>query len=267
MTQASSVDDAIAAISDDGEFEAIVLAAGFEALADPEASLRDLTKLLQEQGLLIVAAANNLHAARRVQSLLGESDGLPPRRYDLRDLEAVLAAAGLAVTERVRVLDPVPAADLDRVMPGLSDVVRGVEADTRSFVLVTTRADGAIRHSDASLVDALQQQLAAATAAFEAELATMRDGLEERIELVERLTAERRHLELEIVVKDDYIAILRGDRNDWRNLHAAVQYELDDLRRSRHYQVAAGMHKALKKVPFANQLAKIAARLMARARR
>ena len=84
--------------------------------------------------------------------------------------------------------------------------------------------------------------------------------------MIERLYAERRHLELEIVVKDDYISILRRDRNDWRDLHAHVQYELDDLRRSRHYKVAAGMHKALQRIPVLPSLARWAAKRVMAAR-
>lgn len=263
VVQSPSVDDALAGLGDDAEFEAIVLAAGFEALADPAASLRDLTKLLLADGLLVVAAANGLHASRRLQAIVGPLDDTPAR--DLALLERLFAEAGLGVSERIRVLDPVPAEDLNAALPGLAEVVRGIDADTRSFVLVANRASGGQR-GGATILDALQEQLVAAAAAHEAETASLREALEERVELVDRLTAERRHLELEIVVKDDYIAILRGDRNDWRNLHAAVQYELDDLRRSRHYKVAAGMHKAMKRIPFAPTLAKLAARVLARTR-
>lgn len=281
VAQAATVPDALGVASTEAPFDVVVLAESFETLADPVNDLQALGKLVTEDGHVIVVAPNATHARVRMQALRGVVAG---RQYDLAALERALAEAGLAPVERLRVIEPVPSAELDALAPGLAGLMSDAGADTATYVLVATRGAQApagetvaeaLQRTIASLnaeVDELQSARAAladaeATIAEQAlELDARRAALEERIELVERLYAERRHLELEIVVKDDYISILRRDRNDWRNLHGAVQYELDDLRRSRHYKVAAGMHKALTRVPLLPRLARFAARRLMAAR-
>lgn len=282
VLHANSLDEAL---GQDGPFDAVVLGEGLEELNDPIDALKALAKLLAEAGLLIVIAENAAHAAVRVRALLGQTDvsgALPVRRYDRASLERVVVEAGLHVAEALREIDPVLPETLDAVAPGLSELITGDDAATRRFVIVGTRGEIA----GDTVAAALQRQVAALTAQV-AELETLRaqleaantkvrdqeieldarkDALVERIELIERLYAERRHLELEIVVKDDYISILRRDRNDWRNLHGHVQYELDDLRRSRHYKVAAGMHRTLQKIPVLPSLARWAAKRVMAAR-
>ncbi len=282
VLQANSLEEAFA---QDGPFDAVIFGTGFEELNDPIDALKGLAKLLAEAGVLIVVAENASHASVRVRALLGQTDvsgALPVRRYDLASLERVVVEAGLHVADALREIDPVAPETLDAVAPGLSELITGEDASTRRFVIVGSRAQiagdtvaAALQRQVASLtaqvaeLDALRAQLEAANTKVrdqEIELDARKDALVERIELIERLYAERRHLELEIVVKDDYISILRRDRNDWRNLHGHVQYELDDLRRSRHYKVAAGMHRALGKVPLLPSLARWAAKRVMAAR-
>ncbi|MDP1792525.1 MAG: hypothetical protein Q8K63_00190, partial [Acidimicrobiales bacterium] len=211
----------------------------------------------------------------RLQALRGVVDG---RRYDLAALERVISEAGFAVAERLRVIEPVTAADLDAVASGLSELMADGDAETAAYVLLARRGERA--SAQESVAEAMQRAVAAlsaevaelraakvaladaeATIADQArELEARHDALVERIELVERLYAERRHLELEVVVKDDYISILRRDRNEWRNIHAALQNDMDELKRSRHYKVAAGMHAALTRIPLVHGLARFAAR-------
>ena len=276
----SSLDEAQSR-SVDGPFDAVVVLDGFENIADPIEALRALAKLVGASGLAIVVADNVGHAAVRIKAVLGQTDvsgALPIRRYDLAGLELVVAEAGLNIVERLRVIEPVAPDQLDAVAPGLSALITGDDVATRQFVIVAT--PGPLAASAETVAEAMQRtvaELSARVAQFDSlraelsaaqqtisdqtiELDARKAALEERIELVERLYAERRHLELEIVVKDDYISILRRDRNDWRNLHGAVQYELDDLRRSRHYKVAAGMHRALQRVPLLPRVARFAAR-------
>jgi len=282
--------------TNDDPFDAIVIADGFENESDPVDALRDLAKLLGSLGVLLITAKNATHASARVKALLGDAEApshvVPPRRYDLAALERVAAEAGLATQERLRVAESVSAEALNAIAPGLAALITGTDASTSQFVLVTQRADRVDRSSGTTIVDALQvelnglhAQLATATteiallnsdlAGARAEVAAAhttvedqareldarRDALLERIELVERLHADRRHLELEIVVKDDYIAILRGDRNDWRDIHAALQNEMDELKRSRHYKVAQVLHKALTRVPFLHRLTVVGTRI------
>lgn len=269
MHQAASLSEAL---TTDGPFDAIVVGDGFEELNDPIEALKVLAKLLAEAGLLIVVADNIGHASVRLKALLGQSDvagALPLRRYDLPAIERVIAEAGLHVSERLRVLETVSAETLEAAAPGLSAVITGDDAATRQFVVVATRADAApagetvaeamqrqltTLTAQVAELDAVRNELAAANATLAdqaIELEARKDALVERIELIERLYAERRHLELEIVVKDDYISILRRDRNEWRNIHAALEYEMGELKRSRTFKVAEGIRRGLGKIPFA----------------
>ena len=284
----------------DGPFDAAVLAEGFEQLADPVETLRSLAKLAAENAPIVAVAANAAHASARLRAVKGDvadSGALPGRAYDLAALEHVVRDAGLVISERLRHVAPVAAETLDAVVPGLSAVVSGPEADTASYVLVLSRSDHDGRINAPTVADALQAELDrvaaelvqataeltrvqaelaavsaerdAATETAEAHqraLAEREEALAERVAIVERLHTERQHLELEIVVKDDYIAVLRQDRNDWRNFQKITQHEIDELRRSRHYQVAAILHNILLSIPFAHRAAKRAAKVAARAK-
>ncbi len=287
LFRAASLNEALAGRATDAPFDAVVIFDGFEDLADPIEALRELAKLLAENGALIVVAENVGHASVRLRAVLGHVDAsgaVPARRYDLSALERVVAEAGLHVTERLRVIEPLPAEELERVAPGLAAVMVGDDAATRRFVVVTNRSEAttagetvaeALQRVLTDLtaqvadLDATKAALAEATATVRdqgVELDARKDALVERIELIERLYAERRHLELEIVVKDDYISILRRDRNDWRNIHAALQNDMDELKRSRHYKVAAGMHAAITRIPLLHRVARFAAKRVMAAR-
>lgn len=274
---AGTVSDAVDSFAGEGTFDAVVLAEGFEYLDDPVDALRSLAKFGAAAAPLVVVARNASHGAARLKALVAstsaQSGSLPPRAYDLQALETVIGAAGLVVTERLRHVEPVDAAALDAVVPGLAAVISGDDADTVAYVLVTNRSDHDGPSATASVAEALQAELARANAALaeaaetiaahERELANRHDALVERVELIDRLYTERRHLELEVVVKDDYIAILRQDRNDWRNFQKITQHEIDELRRSRHYQVASILHKVLIRIPFLHRAAKSAAKVAA----
>lgn len=207
---------------------------------------------------------------------------LPPRHYDLAAIERVIASAGLVVHERLRVFDDDDPKNSVTVPPELAALADGPDAHTEAYVLVVAPSAGGSPGGE-SLAEVLQQQVESASrrlaraaadhAALEAarrevfeqlaaaeaklaeatqqiedqnvELAARADALVERVELVERLHAERRHLELDLAVKDDYIADLRSEFTDLNNLFNALLYKYEVLQRSRPVKVAKLLRRML----------------------
>ncbi len=249
-----TISDAAGLASFDGAaFDAVVIADGFEQLDDPVAVLRDAAALLSDGGRVITVADNAANATARVRSFLGQDDTAtpPPRRYDLAALEQVIAKAGLVVIDRVRVFDDgAPAATASADASDLTSLASGPEARIRSFVLVTAPAEQVAGSDTPTLTEVLQAE----NEDLQRELDARADALVERIELVERLHTESRHLQLDLAVKDDYIAILRSEILDRRAAYDALRYEHDDLLRSRHYRAAMKLHKLLTRVPLVHRL-------------
>ena len=281
------------AVNEGATFDAVVLADGFEQLDDPIAALADAVALAGTGGHLIVVARNAAHAKSRVGEFLGDADpggsALPPRRYDLTALERVVAKAGLVILDRIRALDTPESDATDAELLARAD---GPEARTSHFVLVTARAGEAVGAAAPTLTEVLQRSIEEGNANAEAslrlfheleadrdglvvrlgeieaeleratatvdeqriELEARADALAERVELVDRLHTERRHLELDLAVKDDYIAILRAEVLHRRGEYEQLKYDFDDLLRSRHYRAAVFLHRILKAIPFVHRL-------------
>jgi SAM-dependent methyltransferase len=275
-SHAVTVAAALDAFGQADPFDLVCIADGFEQLADPVATLKDAASLLAPAGRVVVVAQNATSLGARVRAFLGEASAdpaaLPPRQYDLAALERVIAAAGLVVHERLRVFD-----DEELTVPAeLAALADGPDAYTQAFVLVLAAASSTRSPGGESLAEVLQQQVDSASrriaraaadhAALEAaraelldelraveakladatrqmddqtvELAARADALVERVELVERLHTERRHLELDLAVKDDYIADLRTEFTDLLNLFNALLYKYEVLQRSRPVKMA-----------------------------
>lgn len=291
---AASVDEALE-VNADAAFDAVVLVDGFEDIDDPAARLTALAKLLRSEGKLLVAASNGASARARVATLLGDDLGAPTRRYDKAALQQVIDATALPVLDRLRVFDsPIGAADAALPDEVLDRVNALDEATTATFVIVLGAPD-AVASGTATLAEALQSQIESLTrsvassesriheltalqadaeaalaaaqetlAANELELANRAAALLERIDVIDRLHTEKRHLELDVAVKNDYIADLRTELQTWQDDFWRLRAEWDDLKRSRHYRVAAGMHRVLRQIPFAHTIARLAAKALAK---
>lgn len=264
-------------------FGAVILAEGFEQLDDPIDALRSLATVLDPGGRLIVVADNASSAVNQARLLRGETDessgDLPPRRYDLGALERVVDRAGLVVTDRLRVAD-------------VEAAPSHPEARTRQFVIVAEPATRAVAAVAPTAAEALQTALDAAEAevtktaeqrdalertidelseqarAAEILVASLRteaedarielearaDALSERVEEMQRLHADRRHLELDLAVKDEYISEVRAQLLGVLNDLGALRYEHEALLRSRQYRGAALMYRTMRKVPFLHRL-------------
>lgn len=275
----------------DAEFDAVVLADGFELLADPVAALVDATKLLASGGSLVFAADNATSVRARTRAFFGaatDAVGLPVRVYDLAALHLVVQRADLGVVDTLRVFEAKPAAGDAQLPPALVELaLHAPDAHTDAFVIVAARAvDGAA--SSPTLAESLQAQVDAATrqaaateaasAALEAErdtlterigaleadvsaaqaqtdavrteLAAREASLVERIEMIDRLQIEQRHLELDIAVKNDYIADLRTEAQRWKDIHDDLRFHFDELVRSRPYRLGLLLHRILGRIPF-----------------
>ncbi len=281
-SHAVTVDAAVDAFGSSHPFDLVGIADGFEQLADPIATLKEAARLLAASGRIVVVAQNAASVRARLRALLGEPTtdpaALPPRQYDLAALERVVASAGLVVHERLRVFDedvPVPAE--------LAELVDGPDVHTGAFVLVVAPPVSDNAPGGESLAEVLQQQIESASrriaraaadhAAVEAarrdladqldaaeakladatqqlddqnvELASRADALAERVELVERLHTERRHLELDLAVKDDYIADLRSEFTELLNRFNALLYKHEVILRSRPYKLTKLVRRLL----------------------
>jgi hypothetical protein len=280
-SHAATVAAAVDSFGKGDPFDLVCLADGFEQLADPVATLQEAASLVAVAGRIVIVAQNATSIRARVRAFLGETStdpaALPPRQYDLAALERVIAASGLVVHERLRVFD-----DQVTVPPELAALADGPDAHTDTFVLVVAPTAGGSPGGE-SLAEVLQQQVESASqriaraaadhAALEAarvelvdqlaavetelteatrqladkdiELAARADALAERVELVERLHAERRHLELDLAVKDDYIADLRVEFTDLLNRYNALLYKYEVVLRSRPVRMAKLVRRIL----------------------
>jgi len=225
---------------------------------------------------------------------------IPPRLYDLVALERVVSRAGLVVVDRLRVMASQELLGDEEQEPGFDVKVHGPEGKTRRFVLVaepSSRATAAtaptlaerlqaalerareeIRDSEAGrtkservseeLSEELQRAEAAASAArteaddVRVDLRAREEALCERVEEVEQLHTERRHLELDLAVKDNYISELRGTILAVRAEIDDLQALHDDLLRSRHYKAALLVHDALRRVPLLHKVVQVGAKIL-----
>jgi peptidoglycan hydrolase CwlO-like protein len=299
---AESVEKAAADLSASG-FDAVVIAGGFDQLGDPVGALQSATGLAATVVFQAANAASVRTRLAALLGDAAPVSTVPPRQYDLGALEHVVELAGLKVADRLRVFEePVRVGD-PRVPAALLEHANAApDAHTAAFVIVATNERDADASSTPSLAESLQAQVDAATRSvlrveterealnarraeledqihtLEDEIAALRaqtqdqqreldvraEALLERIDKIDRLHTERRHLELDIAVKNDYIADLRTELNTWKAAYSELKADFDDLLRSRHYRVAAGLHKVIRQIPFVHSLARGLARLAAK---
>lgn len=268
-------------------FDVILCLDVLEHLRDPVATLRRLVPFLDDGGRVVASIPNVAHGALRLSLLAGRfayvDCGLLDRThlhfYDAESVDRLFADAGLYVVERLRVtrglteteVDIDPAAFPDEVV---ARVLADPESSTYQFIRVAVPMSALARPARVapttpSLAEALQArvtELEAALAATEERAREDRLRAEELAEILRQRMAELeeahtayRHLELDLVTRDGFIAKLREELEAAEQARAA---EVDELRRRlAHYQrlryrVIDRLAAALRRVPFLHRIIK-----------
>jgi 2-polyprenyl-3-methyl-5-hydroxy-6-metoxy-1,4-benzoquinol methylase len=288
-------------------FDVVLLLDVLEHLREPGRVLGELALRLAPGGRVIASIPNITHAAVRLELLQGRfryrTTGLLDEThvhfFDSEEVEVLFRRAGLAIDERLRVTRNLDETEFDvdvAALPAdvLAAATSGDDALTYQFVVtarnesdrpVITRADG----ETFTLAERLQHELEEQRAAYEAAAAYVRqlDGagaqaaeLEARLIELQAVLAERmdeyresaeavHQLEVDIAVKDAYIADLRvraerGRELDevWGILREHQEREQGHIELINHlnaviaehdrfkYRVADRIDDSLKRVPF-----------------
>jgi SAM-dependent methyltransferase len=227
-------------------FDAVLAMDVLQHVRSPLGLLRQAAALLSPGGRLVASLPNVTHAAVRLELLRGRfrapgQDALgrdPIHLFDLPSAQVLLEEAGLSVVERLKVTRLLHETD-SKVDPSsfsdevLAEVSSDPDSLVHAFVLVAARADRTQSRShagEATLAERLQartEELAAAEAAargrveaLEELVAALNQRIDELGEQAARATEaeaalmtareERRHLELDVAVKDAFITELRA---------------------------------------------------------
>lgn len=247
----------------DQHFDVVLCLDVLEHLREPERVLTALGDRLGPGGRVVASIPNITHAAVRLELLQGRFryrrtgllDETHVRFFDADAVEKLFGEAGLVIDERLHVtrrLDETEFdVDVDAIPPDvLEAVTSGPDALTYQFVVVARRASDPVvvarpEGEPYTLAERLQRELDERRAAYDAAVAYARQlegvggqaaALEARVIELEAVLRERmdeyrngaealRLLELDIAVKDAYIADLRVRAELARELRE----ELDDV--------------------------------------
>lgn len=273
-------------------FDVVLCLDVLEHLRDPVATLRRLVPLLAEGGRVVASIPNVAHGAIRLSLLAGRFTyvdcGLLDRThlhfFDAASVDELFRDAGLTVVERLQVTRGLTDTEV-KVDPSRfpATVVEGILADPQALIYQFVRVavptpvspDGVATDRDAvqaSLAEVLQRRLAerervlrehvAALAEARAEVERLADArsrveeleatLRQRMQELEDAATERRHLQLDLVVKDQYMAELRARL-------AEAETELEHLR----YRLADRINALLWRVPLVHHAVKALVRVAA----
>ena len=245
------------------DFDAVLAMGVLQHVRSPLGLLRQAVALLPPSGRLVATLPNVAHGAVRLELLRGRFrapghevlEREPLHVFDLPSARALFEQAGLSVVEHLKVtrllheteakLDP--SSFPDEV---LGEVAADPDALVYEFVLVASpaaRGQPPPLPAEATLAERLQartEELTAAAAAARARIASLEElvaALNQRIDELGRQAArtaeaetalaaalqERRHLELDVAVKDAFVTELRA-RVDTLELEAATARERFD---------------------------------------
>ena len=244
-------------------FDAVLAMGVLQHVRSPLALLRQAVALLRPPGRLVAALPNVAHGAVRLELLRGRfrppGHGAPEREalhvFDLPSARALFEDAGLTVIEHLKVTRLLHETEA-KVDPSsfsaevLSEVAADPDSLVYEFVLVASPAGPVQARSlpaEATLAERLQartEELTAAAAAARSRIGSLEElvaALNQRIdelgqqaarvaEVEEALASaaqERRHLQLDVAVKDAFITELRA-RVDALEVDAATARERFD---------------------------------------
>jgi 2-polyprenyl-3-methyl-5-hydroxy-6-metoxy-1,4-benzoquinol methylase len=291
----------------DARFDVVLLLDVLEHLREPGRVLGELAMRLAPGGRVIASIPNITHAAVRLELLKGQfryrNTGLLDQThvhfFDATEVESLFRGAGLVIDERLRVTRNLDETEFDIDIDALpADVLAaatsGDDALTYQFVVtarneserpVVTRAEG----ERFTLAERLQRELEERRASYDAAAAyahrlehvgSQAAALEARVIELEAILAERmdeyresaeavHQLEVDIAVKDAYIADLRvrAERareldEVWRILREHQERERGHIDLINHlnaviaehdrfkYRVADRIDGSLKRVPL-----------------
>jgi 2-polyprenyl-3-methyl-5-hydroxy-6-metoxy-1,4-benzoquinol methylase len=250
----------------DMTFDAVLLIDVLEHLVDPAATLRRCADLLAPGGVVITSLPNVAHAAVRLQLLQGSFeysetgllDKTHLRFFDRANVDALFADAGLNVLHQLRVTAPLEGTEIqldwDSFAPEtVAEATADPEATTFQFVTVAARAETpASPDPDATLLAVLHRQVQESTDTIAAGMAYAREletnlaakdvwaaDLEGRVASLEETLRERMAelalaheqlhvLQLDLEVKEQYVAELRGEPRPQLRVSAQAGYLLVD---------------------------------------
>jgi len=235
-----------------GEVDAVLL----PALQGPaiDKALAGARRLLAEEGRVVALVRNAGYAGHRLDMLrgrLGQVD-LAALLLPVEAAEELLGDAGLSVAERIPVLRPL---EIDAAPAVRDELLAAPDALAWAHVLVAVPAVPAATAGPDPAAP-LRRRVAELTA----RLTELDAVLRERIAELEAVHEERRHLELDLAVKDAFVGELL-DRLSAAEAAMAGQAALDaELREMTRYRVADAVHARISAVPAIHRPLRAAAR-------
>ena len=245
----------------DGSVDAVLLP-GLSGPAIDE-SLARARRLLTMEGRLVVSVRNAAYAGHRLDLLRGRLD-----RVDLAALllpldaaEALLTDAGLVVIERHAVSRPM---DIDAPEAVRHELLAHEDALTWAHILVAAPATQD-EPSSVAAAQALRHRVTELTS----RLAEIEEAVRDRVTELDSVHAERRHLELDLAVKDAFIAellerlsILEAEHAEHEALTAELARRqalaVEQMQMTR-YRVADAVHARISGVPVVHRPLRAAA--------
>ncbi|RIK09016.1 MAG: hypothetical protein DCC49_07760 [Acidobacteria bacterium] len=293
----------------ENEFDAILILDALESLRYPEDALRAMRNHLRPAGVVVASAFNVAHATVKLELLDGRfpyTEGGPLdhehiRFYDKPGIRKLFDGALLGIIDELDVTRPLDEAQLEIARARHSDetihdALSDCNALTYQFVVF---ASGAIlespegmrpdqkgiaallsrqaRSAETQLADAEKRAASAFEQVRELErlLGQMTDDLSEarqsRAETLHVAELERRHLQADLSIKEEYIADIKRRLDDIEVTKARLaktEEALHELRQvmesSAGYRAADRLHETLNRYPAIHRMARSLARAIAR---
>jgi 2-polyprenyl-3-methyl-5-hydroxy-6-metoxy-1,4-benzoquinol methylase len=255
-------------------FDTVLAMGTLQHVRSPVGLLRQAAAVLPPSGRLVATLPNVAHGAVRLELLRGRfrvpGQELPERTplhvFDPSSAQDLFQEAGLSVVERLKVTRLLHETEAKLDLSSFpAEVLSEVEADPESLVyeLVFVAAPAAAAHArppaaGTTLAERLQartEELTAAAAAAQARIASLEElvaALEQRIDELARRAdrateleqalalahEQRRHLQLDVAVKDAFIAELRSRVETLEAEAKATQERFDEDKHNANVAIA-----------------------------
>lgn len=294
------------------EFDAILMMDALESLRYPKDALRALRNHLRPAGILIASAFNVAHATVKLDLLEGrfpyvEGGPLDPehiRFYDRTGIQELFDGALLGIVDELDVTRTLDEAERE-IARGrhsdetIDDALADPDSLTHQFVIFASSTElnniSEMSHAQPGIASLLNRR--ASTAELQlAEARARSDIATERVRELERLVSqmaddlsearqlraetlhvaelERRHLQAELSIKDEYIADIRRRIKDIEAMKlrmAKSEEKLSEIKQvmdaSAGYRAADRVNETLRKYPTIHRMARSVARVIARRHR
>lgn len=250
-------------------FDAVLFLDVLEHLREPGAALLKVRPLLTEGGRIVASIPNVTHAALRLELLngrfryrdIGLLDRTHLRFFDAEGVRELFAGAGFTIDEELRVTRRINETEFDLDLDSfpvevLDAATRDPESSTYQFIVVASTAgkpDPVPRQ--ATLLELLQRErddlrhrLEEALGRTPAEQVEVEARMSELEEELRRERELRRQVQLDLTIKDEYLAELRSRIRTGQPLYYPTLDTPDPLQATR-YRIADWINDSIRRIP------------------